>query len=92
VIIRVDFGSIGPKIRIERDFFMNRNGSAGFFVVAAGGHGMMCGPGLGLAMAELVATGAVADLPADEIRLDRFAAGAAAPSKDQIALPFPAEA
>jgi sarcosine oxidase subunit beta len=64
----------------------------GFFVVAAGGHGMMCGPGLGLKTAELIATGAISELPAEEIRLNRFAAGRTAPSKDQIALPFPAEA
>jgi sarcosine oxidase subunit beta len=63
----------------------------GFFVVAAGGHGMMCGPGLGLKTAELVATGGVSELPAEEIGLARFAVGAAVPSKDQIALPFPAE-
>jgi sarcosine oxidase subunit beta len=64
----------------------------GFFVAVAGGHGMMCGPGIGLATAELVATGAVSELPAEEIGLARFTAGAAVPSKDQIALPFPAEA
>jgi sarcosine oxidase subunit beta len=64
----------------------------GFFVVAAGGHGMMCGPGLGLKAAELVATGNVSELPAEEIGLDRFRSGAAVPPKDQIALPFPTEA
>jgi hypothetical protein len=53
---------------------------------------MMCGPGLGLKTAELVATGSVTELPAEEIGLARFTAGAATPSKDQIALPFPTEA
>jgi sarcosine oxidase subunit beta len=64
----------------------------GFFVVAAGGHGMMCGPGLGLKTAELIATGSVSELPPEELLLARFAYGRSAPSKDQIALPFPAEA
>src|SRR4029453_14054642 len=32
VISRVDFGSIGPKMRMERDFFMNSLGPAGLFV------------------------------------------------------------
>jgi sarcosine oxidase subunit beta len=59
----------------------------GFYVLAAGGHGMMWGPALGMKMAELVETGAVRDLPADEIRLGRFAEGK--PAKDLIALPFP---
>ena len=57
------------------------------YVLAAGGHGMMWGPGLGFKMAELIATGTVADLPDDEIRLARFAAERT--SKDKIALPFP---
>jgi sarcosine oxidase subunit beta len=59
----------------------------GFFVLAAGGHGMMWGPALGMKMAELVDTGRVADLPHDEIRLGRFAEGRA--GQDLIALPFP---
>lgn len=59
----------------------------GFFVMAAGGHGMMWGPALGMKMAELVETGAVSELPADEIRLGRFAEGK--PARDLIALPFP---
>jgi sarcosine oxidase subunit beta len=60
---------------------------AGFYVLAAGGHGMMWGPALGLKMAELIREGAVTDLPADEITLARFAV----PRKvrDAIALPFP---
>lgn len=60
----------------------------GFFVLAAGGHGMMWGPGLGLKLAELMIDGSVSELPAEEIRLSRFAAGASRP-QDRIALPFP---
>ncbi|MCA1666468.1 MAG: FAD-binding oxidoreductase [Thermomicrobia bacterium] len=60
---------------------------AGFYVLAAGGHGMMWGPALGMTMAELIADGTVRDLPADEIRLDRFRAGYV--HHDAIALPFP---
>lgn len=59
----------------------------GFYVLAAGGHGMMWGPALGLKMAELITEGVVRDLPADEIRLGRFAEGRA--GRDRIALPFP---
>lgn len=61
----------------------------GVYVLAAGGHGMMWGPALGLKMAELILHGAVTDLPADEITLGRFKA----PRKvrDAIALPFPTE-
>ena len=61
----------------------------GFFVLAAGGHGMMCGPALGAKMAELMTEGAMAELPDEEVRLSRFRAGAAPGRKDAIALPFP---
>ncbi|MCX7623985.1 MAG: FAD-binding oxidoreductase [Thermomicrobium sp.] len=59
----------------------------GFYVLAAGGHGMMWGPALGLKMAELILDERVSELPAEEIRLDRFRE----PGKvrDAIALPFP---
>lgn len=60
---------------------------AGFYVLAAGGHGMMWGPALGMKMAELIADGAVRDLPAGEIKLDRFREGYV--HHDAIALPFP---
>lgn len=59
----------------------------GFYVLAAGGHGMMWGPGLGLKMAELIVEGALTDLPADEVRLDRFSRERR--TVDAIALPFP---
>jgi sarcosine oxidase, subunit beta len=61
----------------------------GFYVLAAGGHGMMWGPALGKIGAELIADGVVGDLPADEITLERFAV--AGVRRDSIALPFPEE-
>lgn len=60
----------------------------GFYVLAAGGHGMMWGPALGLKMAELITDGTLRELPTDEVRMSRFAAPRA--TKDAIALPFPA--
>ena len=62
----------------------------GFYVLAAGGHGMMWGPALGYKMAELVAEGGVTDLPGDEIDLGRFG-WERDPNRMQgtIALPFP---
>jgi sarcosine oxidase subunit beta len=59
----------------------------GVYVLAAGGHGMMWGPGLGKKMAELILHGEIADLPADEIAMERFKTPH--PTKDKIALPFP---
>lgn len=46
----------------------------GCFVAAAGGHGMMWGPAIGEALADLMVEGTLADLPPDEVRLARFAA------------------
>jgi sarcosine oxidase subunit beta len=59
----------------------------GFYVLAAGGHGMMWGPALGMKMAELIVDERVSDLPDDEIRLSRFAEPRRV--RDAIALPFP---
>jgi sarcosine oxidase, subunit beta len=61
----------------------------GYYVVTAGGHGMMWGPALGMKAAELVATGTVSDLPADEINMARFSQPHV--RRDSIALPFPEE-
>lgn len=61
----------------------------GYYVVTAGGHGMMWGPALGKKAAELVDEGVVRDLPADEITLARFSQPHA--RRDSIALPFPEE-
>lgn len=59
----------------------------GFYVLAAGGHGIMWGPGLGMKMAELIVEERVSELPAEEIRLSRFTEGQLA--ADAIHLPFP---
>jgi len=61
----------------------------GFFVLAAGGHGMMCGPALGAKMAELMTEGTLTELPDEEVRLARFRAAPAPGRVDAIALPFP---
>jgi len=62
----------------------------GFYVLAAGGHGMMWGPALGEKMAQLICDGEVEDLPGEDIELARFSRerdpGAIG---DTIALPFP---
>ena len=62
----------------------------GFYVVAAGGHGMMWGPALGEKMAGLISEGAVEDLPVEDVELARFGREKD-PDKleDAIALPFP---
>ena len=62
----------------------------GFYVLAAGGHGMMWGPALGEKLAELIVEGKVEDLPKDEIDLGRFGRELD-PNRpqDTIALPFP---
>ncbi len=62
----------------------------GFYVVAAGGHGMMWGPALGEKMAGLISDGAVSDLPREDVELARFGREKN-PEKieDMIALPFP---
>jgi sarcosine oxidase, subunit beta len=62
----------------------------GFYVLAAGGHGMMWGPALGEKMAELISEGRVEDLPAEDIELARFSRERDPDrSEDTIALPFP---
>jgi len=62
----------------------------GFYVLAAGGHGMMWGPALGEKMAELICEGKVEDLSAEDVELARFSRERD-PNRveDTIALPFP---
>jgi sarcosine oxidase subunit beta len=64
----------------------------GFYVLAAGGHGMMWGPALGEKMAGLICEGTVEDLPKEDIELARFSRERD-PNRveDTIALPFPKE-
>jgi sarcosine oxidase subunit beta len=59
----------------------------GFYVLAAGGHGIMWGPALGMKMAELVTEERLSDLDPEEVRLRRFTEGRMA--TDAIHLPFP---
>ena len=62
----------------------------GFYVLAAGGHGMMWGPALGEKLAELIVEGEVEGLPKDEIELGRFGRERdRSGPRDTIALPFP---
>jgi sarcosine oxidase, subunit beta len=62
----------------------------GFYVVAAGGHGMMWGPALGEKMAQLISEGEVEDLPKEDIELARFSRERDPKAVgDTIALPFP---
>jgi sarcosine oxidase subunit beta len=62
----------------------------GFYVLAAGGHGMMWGPALGEKMAGLICEGKVEDLPVEDVELARFSRERD-PNRveDAIALPFP---
>lgn len=62
----------------------------GFYVLAAGGHGMMWGPALGEKMAALISEGTIDDLPLKDVELTRFSREKD-PGKveDAIALPFP---
>jgi sarcosine oxidase, subunit beta len=61
----------------------------GFYVVAAGGHGMMWGPALGEKTAELISEGKVSELSPADIELARFSRPGS--TTDSIALPFPQE-
>jgi len=63
----------------------------GAVVAAAGGHGMMWGPGVAKAAADLVLTGATDVVDVTDLGLDRFDAdGNSRLDPDPIALPFPA--
>ena len=63
---------------------------AGTVVAAAGGHGMMWGPGVARAAADLVLTGSSDVVDTTDLGLDRFDEhGRSRLSADPIALPFP---
>jgi sarcosine oxidase subunit beta len=63
---------------------------AGTVVASAGGHGMMWGPGVARAAADLVLTGRTDLLDVSDLGLDRFDAdGRSRLAADPIALPFP---
>jgi sarcosine oxidase, subunit beta len=62
----------------------------GAFVAAAGGHGMMWGPGVARAVADLVVTGGTEVVDVTDLGLDRFdESGRSRLAPDPIALPFP---
>lgn len=62
----------------------------GVHVAAAGGHGMMWGPGVARAVADLVATGGTDVVDVADLGLDRFDdQGRSRLAPDPIALPFP---
>ena len=63
---------------------------AGTVVAAAGGHGMMWGPGVSRAAADLALTGTTGVLDVSDLGLDRFDEhGRSRLAADPIALPFP---
>jgi glycine/D-amino acid oxidase-like deaminating enzyme len=63
---------------------------AGVTVAAAGGHGMMWGPGVSRAAADLALTGGTQVIDVTDLGLDRFdAEGCSRLDPDPIALPFP---
>ncbi len=63
---------------------------AGTVVAAAGGHGMMWGPGVAKAAADLTVSGSTGVLDVTEFGLDRFDEhGRSRLAPDPIALPFP---
>ena len=62
----------------------------GVFVAAAGGHGMMWGPGVAKAVADLVVSGRTDVVDVADLGLDRFDEhGRSRLDPDPIALPFP---
>lgn len=62
----------------------------GAWVAAAGGHGMMWGPGVSRAAADLVVTGSTEVVDTAQLGLERFdAEGRSSLAADPIALPFP---
>jgi sarcosine oxidase subunit beta len=72
----------GPPDELER--------IEGTTVAAAGGHGMMWGPGVARAAADLALTGTTDLVDSTELGLDRFDVdGRSRLPADPIALPFP---
>ncbi|MGL5825428.1 MAG: NAD(P)/FAD-dependent oxidoreductase [Nocardioides sp.] len=66
---------------------------AGAWVAAAGGHGMMWGPGVSRVAADLVLTGSSDIVETADLGLDRFdESGHSSMAADPIALPFPERA
>ena len=75
---------IGPALQASGDAI------AGVTVACAGGHGMMWGPALARAAADLALEGSTSVTDVSELGLGRFdAAGRSSLEPDPIALPFP---
>jgi sarcosine oxidase subunit beta len=65
----------------------------GLVVASAGGHGMMWGPAVARAAADLVLTGQTGVVDVTSLGVDRFTAdGGSTLAPDAIALPFPERA
>lgn len=78
---------LGPALDADRSPI------AGTTVAAAGGHGMMWGPAVARAAAELALTGATDVVDVSDLGLDRFDEhGHSRLAPDAIALPFPRDA
>jgi sarcosine oxidase subunit beta len=78
---------LGPALTPDRAVL------EGVTVASAGGHGMMWGPGVARAAADLVLTGRTDVLDVADLGLDRFDEhGRSRLATDPIALPFPVEA
>lgn len=78
---------IGPGVKPEGERI------AGLTVASAGGHGMMWGPAVAAAAAELALTGRSDVVDCDPLGLDRFdESGRSRLATDPIALPFPVAA
>lgn len=74
---------LGPALRAEGSI-------EGTVVAAAGGHGMMWGPGIAKAAADLAVAGATDVVDVTDLGLDRFdESGHSRLAPDPIALPFP---
>jgi len=74
---------IGPAIGVDGVV-------EGTYVAAAGGHGMMWGPGVSKAVADLVVSGSTDVVDVTDLGLDRFdEQGRSRLAPDPIALPFP---
>jgi sarcosine oxidase subunit beta len=66
---------------------------AGVTIASAGGHGMMWGPGVARAAADMAMTGRTNVVDVTDLGLDRFDAdGRSRLAADPIALPFPTSA
>jgi sarcosine oxidase subunit beta len=83
---------IGPAL-ISASSFSSLETLKGVTVAGAGGAGMMWGPGVAKAAAEVALTGSSTVVDVGSLGLDRFdEAGRSKLATDPIALPFPVDA